>query len=656
VLLIAGTAPVYAYSDLTASANVLDHAVTVSGATTIDTFVSLLVLRDADSERVYADQTKSDAQGAYSVGFTLDDGSYVAVVTSNGLQRTAAFTVPSVNTGDPDPGTPGTPGTPEPDNSIRVTFRLIGATLSSEDVNLSLGTGDSTYVTWIPTRSYTMQEGDVNLDLFLKATGDAGLRSRITFNNNYVATIYAPAVLGGYELSEFTNGPYSGWMYTVNGVHVGYGLKEQKLRDGDTVIWHYVNDYRHEVRDWFNDLEYPALGDGSQWSKWLLAPDREPTAADAKTPSGSPGGSPATEIDIEEIKTPLAGGGSSAKVEVKSEDVTAAVDKAKEDNSAAVSVTVKGDANTTIADVTLPKASAKEIADNGLEFAVKSPVGDVSFGKDTLNAIAVKPGDTLEIIIADEGKVEAVTVNNKAFSLTVKVGDTELKELGGTVAVALPYAKAQDEDAELLTVYKLNSDGTYAEIKDVKYNAATGKADFTTTETGSYFVSEWISPFNDITKGSWYYKSVRYAYSNGLMNGTGDGAYAPQATLTRAMLVTVLAREAGIDTDGGDTWYTKAMEWGVANGVTDGTDPNGAITREQFAAMLYRYAGSPRPNGGFEAYDDAGSVSTWAEDAMAWAVEGGLITGRTETTLAPAGTATRAEAATLLQRYLERAI
>jgi hypothetical protein len=304
----------------------------------------------------------------------------------------------------------------------------------------------------------------------------------------------------------------------------------------------------------------------------------------------------------------------------------------------------------------MPKASAKEIADNGLEFAVKSPVGDVSFGKDALNTIAARAGDTLEVIIADEGKTETVTANNEAFSLTVKVGDTELTSLGGTVAVALPYVKAANEDAELLTVYKLEADGTYTEIKDAKYDTATGKADFTTSETGSYFVSEWISPFNDIAKGEWYYKSVRYAYSNGLMNGTGDGDYSPQATLTRAMLVTVLAREAGIDTTSGETWYSKAIEWGIANGVTDGTDPNGAVTREQFAAMLYRCAGSPRPDGGFGEYSDAGDVSSWAETAMAWAVETGLITGRTETTLAPLGTANRAEAATLLQRYFEKAI
>jgi hypothetical protein len=564
---------------------------------------------------------------------------------SNALRDLNAAIAGLTKTGTSGPGTPEQPGAP----TIGVTFRLIGATRSSEDVNLSLGTGDSEYVTWIPTSSYTLNEGATVYDLFMRAIQGAGL-SQIGADNNYVSTIYAPSVLGGYKLSEFTNGPYSGWMYTVNGSHPGYGLKERTLRDGDRVIWHYVNDYRHEVRDWFNDLQYPSLGDGTQYNKWLNAPDRAPAAADSGV-SGGTGSAPASEIKTEESL-----GGGTAKVEVKSEDVKAAIDTAKEDGTATVSVTVKGDSNTKIADVTLPKASAKEIADSGLEFVVKSPVGDVSFGKDALETITSQTGDTLEVIIADEGKADIAETNNKMFTLTVKVGDAELTSLGGGVAVALPYAKAPDEDAELLTVYKLEADGTYTEIKDAKYDTASGKAGFTTSETGSYFVSEWISPFADINKSEWYYKSVRYAYSNGLMNGTGDAAYSPGVTLTRAMLVTVLAREAGIDTGGGDTWYSKAVEWGVANGVTDGANPNGEITREQFAAMLYRYAGSPRPNGGFDAYSDANNVSSWAEDAMAWAVESGLITGRTETTLAPAGTATRAEAATLLQRYLERAL
>ncbi|MDR1247659.1 MAG: leucine-rich repeat protein [Clostridiales Family XIII bacterium] len=585
-------------------------------------------------------------------GFVSDATGSITVTAAHGGAKTL-FTVSVIK--QYDDGNTGNTGR----DGISVRFVLIGSTLSKGSIDLTDGNyKGAVYEEWIPMRTYTMDRDATVLELFVRALG--GLEFSIRSNDNYIDKIKNPVT--GAWLSEFTNGQRSGWMYTVgknangsDGKHPGLGLREYVMSDGDVIIWHYVNDYAYEVEDWFDEPEYPSLAtDDTYYNAWLsVLPNSGVTVPPAGTPD-SGDSVPSTEIKTEES---LGGaGGGTAKAEVKAEDVTAAVDKAKEDKTTAVSVTVKGDSNTKIADVILPKASAKEIADNGLEFVVKSPVGDVSFGKEALDTITARPGDTLEVVIADEGKTDVIAANNEAFSLTVKVGDTELTSLGGTVAVALPYAKAASEDAELLTVYKLEEDGTYTEIKDAKYNAATGKADFTTTETGSYFVSEWISPFEDIDKSAWYYKAVRYAYASGLMNGTGDGAYSPQATLTRAMLITILAREAGIDTDGGDTWYSKAVEWGIANGITDGENPDGEITREQFAAMLYRYADSPRTSGGFDAYYDAGDVSAWAEEAMAWAVESGLITGRTETTLAPSGTATRAEAAAMLQRYLEKAI
>jgi hypothetical protein len=446
------------------------------------------------------------------------------------------------------------------------------------------------------------------------------------------AGVYIEAIDG---FGEFDAGALSGWMYRVNGTFPNYSSSLCALRDGDYVEWLYT-------RKLGSDIGGVYATDGEN-----------ETAKTAETPAG--GGIPSVTVEIEAKEALGSGGGSSAKAEVKAEDVNIAIGKAKEKQAKAVSVTVKGDENTKAADVTLPKESAKTIADNGLALVVKSSVGDLSLGTGALASIAAKPGDTLEVLIASEGRSAALPADrNKAFTLTVKVGDAALSDLGGTAAVALPYAKAADEDAELLTVYKLENDGSYTEVKDAKYDAALGKETFTTSEAGSYVVSEWISPFADIQKGEWYYKSVRYAYSSGLMNGTDEKTYAPRATLTRAMLVTVLAREAGADTnpDGG-AWYEKAIAWGTASGLTDGRDPTDAITREQFAVMLYRHAGSPKASGSLAAYGDAHAVSAWAEEALAWAVETGLITGRTETTLAPKDTATRAEAAALLQRYLE---
>jgi uncharacterized repeat protein (TIGR02543 family) len=162
---------------------------------------------------------------------------------------------------------------------INVTFRLIGATRSSRDIDFSREPGDSEYITWMATKGYALSEGNTVYDLFVKALGDAGLSSEGQ-DKNYVKTITAPKSLGGYDLSEFTNGVYSGWMYTIDGKHPGQGVRQQALENGDNVIVHYVNDYRYEVEDWFDDPLYPALGDGSHWNKWLLAEDKNPVGTE----------------------------------------------------------------------------------------------------------------------------------------------------------------------------------------------------------------------------------------------------------------------------------------------------------------------------------------------------------------------------------------
>ena len=123
--------------------------------------------------------------------------------------------------------------------------------------------------------------------------------------------------------------------------------------------------------------------------------------------------------------------------------------------------------------------------------------------------------------------------------------------------------------------------------------------------------------------------------------------------MTRAMMMTVLARFDGEDTAGGATWYEKGMDWAVSNSVSDGSDPNGNVSREQLAVMLWRYAGSPAPSGSLESFSDAGSVSAYARDAMRWAVENGVINGFGNGQLGPQGQATRAQVAQVLKNFIE---
>lgn len=158
--------------------------------------------------------------------------------------------------------------------------------------------------------------------------------------------------------------------------------------------------------------------------------------------------------------------------------------------------------------------------------------------------------------------------------------------------------------------------------------------------------------FSDVVKSDWFADAVAYVTDKGLMSGTGSDKFAPSATTTRAMLMTVLARYAGEDTTGGATWYEKSMEWAKAKGVSDGTNPNANITREQLVTMLYRYAGSPKADGKLDSFSDAASVSTYAADAMQWAVANGIVNG-SNGKLNPQNNATRAQVAAILMRFCE---
>ena len=160
-------------------------------------------------------------------------------------------------------------------------------------------------------------------------------------------------------------------------------------------------------------------------------------------------------------------------------------------------------------------------------------------------------------------------------------------------------------------------------------------------------------PFTDVTTSDWYYDAVEYVYENDLMNGTSATAFSPFMTTSRAMILTILARYDGVDTSTGSTWYEAGAVWAIAEGVSDGTNLEANLTREQLVTMLWRYAGSPVVEGDLADYPDSASVSDWAVNAMIWAVDSGVITGNGAGALNPQGTATRAEVATILMRFIE---
>lgn len=176
-------------------------------------------------------------------------------------------------------------------------------------------------------------------------------------------------------------------------------------------------------------------------------------------------------------------------------------------------------------------------------------------------------------------------------------------------------------------------------------------------------------PFTDVKNGDWYYNAVRFVYHKAYFSGVTADTFAPNTSMTRAMLATVLYRVSGTQTPGkGESftdvpaglWYSDGIAWasanGIVNGMGDGTYcPDLAVTREQLVTMLYRYQvnrhGNVSAKGSLTDYPDGGAVASWAKEAMEWAVGAELVKGRNTGQLDPTGTATRAEVATILQRF-----
>ena len=157
-------------------------------------------------------------------------------------------------------------------------------------------------------------------------------------------------------------------------------------------------------------------------------------------------------------------------------------------------------------------------------------------------------------------------------------------------------------------------------------------------------------PFTDVNRNQWFYDEVFYVYTNGMMEGDSATTFNPDGRMTRAMFWAVLGRIDGATITGND-WAEEARAWAMREGVSDGTNPNDYVTREQMVTMLWRYAGEKNGSASLIRYTDADKISSYAVEAMRWAIGNGIIEGMTSTTLEPQGTATRAQCAAIFMRF-----
>jgi hypothetical protein len=412
------------------------------------------------------------------------------------------------------------------------------------------------------------------------------------------------------------------------------------------------------------------------------------TAASAATGSGGSTGSTDTgSTDVgAKVTIPVSSGEGSVKVEATVKDGTAAVTitdaQIKEIASGTGNVgTVRMDVSSL--DVSAATVPAKVIAAadssasaTGVEVAL--PTGTVTLDKTALAAVSDKGGDvTVSVDKVDNAKLtetqKAVLGAQAETALVVDVtvlasGEKVSAFGGGSIGVAVPYTPKAGEDTSKLVVWFINDDGSI-EPKTGFYNAKTGKYEFQTKHLSQYVLVSF--PFRDVAANSWYYGSAAYAYMNGLFSGTGDTTFSPETTMTRGMLVTVLWRMAGKPVVNGamrfadvpaDAYFAKAVAWASANKLVTGYDaaafgPNDTITREQMAAILYRYASFKGYDVGgaasLDGFTDSALVSGYAKSALAWAVNSGLVKG-SGSSLMPGSGAARAQVAAILQRFVQK--
>ena len=360
------------------------------------------------------------------------------------------------------------------DQTITVTMRLIGAEKATKDVDLGADSYLPNYVTWIPTTSYTLEKGSNVYDLWTTATADYSIRS-VGAENNYVETVYAPS---GYALSEFTNGPRSGWMYTINGRHPGFGLCEQELYDGDVVIWHYVNDYSYEVEDWFkDDPNYPALGDGTYWNLWLKAPD---------STGGSGGGSTGSSDKKDDKKDSTSGGGTTSDSNTVTADdgstVTTETEKTvetKENEDGSVTEVVTETTKTT---VTTPDGS---VSTTETAVETETTTNSVNNADGTVTETEQTVEKVTETVTGADGKTQTTVTEteetkqlNTTTSADGKVSGTGTYSATSTVTVDGKKTTAVTEGTVAVST---DDKGTVSEVTTAK--TVTTAADGTKTET-----------------------------------------------------------------------------------------------------------------------------------------------------------------------------
>jgi hypothetical protein len=314
--------------------------------------------------------------------------------------------------------------------------------------------------------------------------------------------------------------------------------------------------------------------------------------------------------------------------------------------------------------VEIPAAFVKQASASKSEVEIRSDVASVLLPETAVTALAESGKD---IAVKAERSEEAANT----YSVTVESGGTVLSAVDGGLKAAIPVTDAEASAGAVAIL--VHADGTEEVLK--KSAAVDGSLLVSLPGSATIRIEDRSKSFSDTAADAWYAEAVNFVSARNLFTGTSETEFSPNASMTRAMLVTVLHRlengpeaagEAFSDVNAGQ-YYAAAVAWASANGIVNGLGddtfaPGAQITREQLAAMLYRYASAQgldvSARSDTAAFPDAQDASAWAGDALSWAVASGILTGRANPVgaeLAPQGTATRAEVAAMIERLVKQA-
>ena len=314
-----------------------------------------------------------------------------------------------------------------------------------------------------------------------------------------------------------------------------------------------------------------------------------------------------------------------------------------------------GTVTTTTTDTTGNKTQVVENTDGTKETTITNKDGSSS--ATTVDETGKTQAEVkLPAAVVEDAQGEVVTLPMPEVPVTTdrETAPTVTVDLpsGTTAKVEIPVADVTPGTVAVI----VKADGTEEVIK-TSLTTENGVA-VTLSDGDTVKIVDNSKTFDDVADNYWGAEAVDFAVSRELFAGTSATTFAPDTAMTRAMIVTVLARFEGVDTTTGSTWYEAGQQWAMENGVSDGTNMDASLTREQLATMLYRYAqskGYDTTQGGMaiREYADFEQISDYAVEAMTWAVNTGLISGTSTTTLSPQGLATRAQVATILMRFIE---